>query len=278
MNQPTSAELLEEFEAAKSTAAKLFKIASANMPPARELTRQAIQEALGAPPYNIAYIKDNFSALVSDVQYRAYGLYLESERKACGEVISSYVDSKVDESIGIDAHTALSNSFFVLDRFCLSLTQSRRTRAGSAFETVVTTLFEALSYPHSVQPELSGSKPDFVLPSLAHYTSFATDCLIFTCKRTLRERWRQVVTEGLTGQAFYLATIDEGLSSTELERMKNRNVLVVVPAKLKAERYPGAVNVIDFEAFFDHHLDPAVRRWTANGVIGASTPAHPGPS
>ena len=267
MTVPTSLELLAEFEAAKLSASALFRRAAKNMPSAVSITRQAIQEALGSPPYNVTFIKDNFSALVLDLQARAYGLYLEAERRACGPVLAEYVAANQAAGTDNGLPQSLSDAFFVLDRFCLSLTQSRRTRAGAAFETVVTTLFEALRYPYTAQPELSGSKPDFVLPSVAHYEAFATDCLIFTCKRTLRERWRQVVTEGLTGQAFYLATIDEKLSVAELERMKGRNVLVVVPATIKSKCYPGILNVIDFESFFDHHLDPAVKRWAAHGVI-----------
>ena len=264
MAAPNSQDLLQEFESAKGIAQGLFREVSKVMPSAVAVTMQAIKEALGDPPFNAAYIKDNFSALIFDLQGRAYGLYLEAERSACAPVIADYVSS---DGLGGDVSQIFSNSFFGLDRFFLSLTQSRRTRAGAAFETVVTTLFEALGYPYTFQPDLSGSKPDFVLPSLSHYNAYATDCLIFTCKRTLRERWRQVVTEGLTGQSFYLATIDDGLTASELGRMKARNVIVVVPTKIKSTCYSGVLNVIDFEAFFDHHLDPAVTRWKASGVI-----------
>lgn len=259
-----SAALLAEFEAAKIQARQLFAKCADGIPSAEAVTRQAIEEALGHPPYDVDYVKDNFSSLVADVQVRAYGLYLEAERRVCGAVLANFTSKQSGES---SDESELSESFFVLDRFFLSLTQSRRTRAGSAFETVVTTLFEALQYPYTAQPDLSGSKPDFILPSIGHYGAFAADCLIFTCKRTLRERWRQVITEGMTGQAFYLATIDEGLSQSELQRMKDRNVLVVVPAALKDKCYRAVLNVISFEVFFDHHLDPAVRRWKANGVL-----------
>lgn len=267
MTIASSAALLVEFESAKMQAKKLFAKCAGYMPSAKAVTRQAIAEALGQPPYDLNFVKDNFSSLVADLQVGAYGLYLEAERRVCGAVLEDFILSQGEALNTESSDPLLSQSFFVLDRFFLSLTQSRRTRAGSAFETVVTTLFEALGYPYTAQPDLSGSKPDFVLPNIGHYGAFAADCLIFTCKRTLRERWRQVVTEGMTGQAFYLATIDEGLSRSELQRMKDRNVLVVVPVELKDKCYPAALNVISFEVFFDHHLDPAVNRWKAHGVI-----------
>jgi hypothetical protein len=266
MIEATSNALLAEFEAAKKTAQKLFKDCS-GIPSGVELTQKAISEALGEPPYNIDFIKNNFSSLVSDVQLAAYGYYLEAEREICGAGLSDYVKRHMTDGSAENALATIQNSFFIFDRFYLSLTQSRRQRAGASFEVVVQTLFQALGYPYTSQPELSGSRPDFVLPSVEHYQVFATDCIIFTCKRTLRERWRQVITEGFTGQAFYLATIDEGISNPELSRMKERGVMVVVPDTIKGKFYASQLNVISFESFFDHHLDPLVNRWKATNAI-----------
>jgi EcoRII C terminal len=261
-----SGALLAEFDAAKITAQNLFK-GCKDIPTGLELTQRAILEALGEPPYDVEFIKDNFSSLVSDLQLAAYGHYLQAEREVCGAKLAQYIKSQMTEASSENSLIAIQKSFFVLDRFYLSLTQSRRQRAGAAFEIVVQTLFRALGYPYTAQPELSGSRPDFVLPSIEHYHLFATDCMIFTCKRTLRERWRQVVTEGLSGQSFYLATIDEGISGPGLAQMKERNVMVVVPDTIKSNFYPTRLNVISFEQFFDHHLDPSVTRWKATQAI-----------
>lgn len=266
MQTPSSSELLAEFDTAKVIAKQLFKVCN-TIPNGITLTNLAISERLGEPPYDVDFIKDNFSLLVSELQSSAYGHYLRAEREVCGSVLARYIKSQMHEDTVEESLASLQRSFFIIDRFFLSLTQSRRQRAGASFEVVVQTLFGALGYPYTSQPELSGSRPDFVLPSVAHYHAFAADCLIFTCKRTLRERWRQVVTEGLTGQAFYLATIDEKISVPELTRMKDRNVIVVVPDTIKAQKYLNQLNVISFESFFDHHLDPALSRWKANTVI-----------
>ena len=266
MTDIDSGALLAEFEAAKITAQELFK-GCKGIPTGVELTQRAILESLGQPPYDIEFIKNNFSSLVSDLQLAAYGHYLQAEREVCGTRLVEYIKSQMTETNSADALSTVQRSFFVFDRFYLSLTQSRRQRAGASFEVVVQTLFRALGYPYTPQPELSGSRPDFVLPSVEHYQVFATDCIIFTCKRTLRERWRQVVTEGLSGQSFYLATIDEGISSPGLAQMKKLNVMVVVPDTIKTKFYSSEHNVISFEQFFDHHLDPSVNRWKATNAI-----------
>lgn len=266
---PTTPEegVADLFEREAAAARTLFASARQNLPSARELAETAIAKALGSKVSDEEFIKDNFSELVSVIQVQAYHAYLEAERLACGTVLASMIKQQIEDGVSDSLEDAVSARFFTFDRFFLSLTQSRRTRAGSTFEAVVSTLFKALSYPHTAQPQIAGSTPDYVLPSIEHYAAFATDCMIFTCKRTLRERWRQVVTEGMTGQAFFLATIDEGLSPTELARMKDRNVIVVVPRVLKVSAYPTALNVISFESFFDHHLDPAIVRWKASGAL-----------
>lgn len=266
MTVPTSLELLAEFEAAKLSASALFRRAAKNMPSAVSITRQAIQEALGSPPYNVTFIKDNFSALVLDLQARAYGLYLEAERRACGPVLAEYVAANQAAGTDNGLPQSLSDAFFVLDRFCLSLTQSRRTRAGAAFETVVTTLFEALGYPYAAQPDLSGSKHNFVLPSVAHYGVYGADCLIFTCKATLNKRWRQLTPENSISAPSFLATLDKHISAIDLQEMRSRRAYIVVPERIKSNCYPCEINVIDFEFLFKYHIDPAIRRWNSYGV------------
>jgi len=46
-------------------------------------------------------------------------------------------------------------------------------------------------------------------------------------------------------------------------------IYLVVPSRIKALRkdYTDAPNVITFENFFAYHLDPALVRWKAAGVI-----------
>jgi hypothetical protein len=94
------------------------------------------------------------------------------------------------------------------------------------------------------------------------------DCIIFTIKRTLRERWRQIVTEGTRGLGFFLATIDEAVGKNDLDAMRESRVYLVVPKRLKQtnETYAEALNVIAFEDFFKLYLDPAMARWKSQKV------------
>jgi hypothetical protein len=162
----------------------------------------------------------------------------------------------------------LGENFFALDRFFLGLTQGRRPRAGAAFELIIRRLFVALKYPFTAQAIING-QPDFILPSVDHFRAYPMDATIFTVKRTLRERWRQIVTEGTRGLGFFLATIDENISPHDLKEMLASRIYVVVPKRIieANEDYRNAKNVMTFEEFFKHHLDPAMKRWKSSGVI-----------
>lgn len=239
------------------------------IPSGAELVRLALREYLGANSEDVEWIKANFSELVEKVQFKAYERYLDFESPAGAEAMKEvFLPMAGRDGTASDLIEIIGNSFHDLDRLFLSLTQSRRQRAGAAFEYVIREMFEVLGYPFTSQAIING-QPDFVLPSIIHYDLNAMDCIIFTVKRTLRERWRQIVTEGTRGLGFFLATIDEKVSGNALDDMRISRVYLVVPVRLKRdiEIYLNAVNVISFEEFFAHYLDPAMTRWRERHVI-----------
>jgi hypothetical protein len=232
------------------------------------IVSNATQDMLGEHRGDPEWIKANFSALVEGIQKRAYEIYLVSEHAAGGTALRNVFSRIVDSDNADAVLSALEENFVALDRFFLGLTQGRRPRAGSAFELVIKDLFTELSYPFTARPNIDG-RPDFVLPSVDRYRVNPLDCVVFTVKRTLRERWRQIVTEGTRALGFYLATIDEKVSAGDLRDMVRSKIHLVVPKRIKLEvpLYSSAGNVIDFETFFEHHLDPAMRRWASGGTV-----------
>lgn len=248
---------------------ELLKEFKKNIPSPSEIAKTAIDEGLSGKSGNPEFIKTNFSKLVEGLQVGAYNTYLSGQKKAWAQAIRHYCkthlkeDSKLEEVISF-----LEGSLGDFDAFFLSVSQSRRTRAGSTFEDIIKELFKRLDYPFDEQAVING-KPDFLMPSKAYYEKNAPECIIFTAKRTLRERWRQIVTEGTRGRGFFLATIDEDISANGLEEMKANRIYLVVPSSLKTgnPHYNSAGNVISFEDFFEDHLDPAIKRWKKAGVI-----------
>ncbi|MEM0128975.1 MAG: type II restriction endonuclease [Thermoplasmata archaeon] len=200
-------------------------------------------------------LKSEFSSYLQEIERRQFELYREAEQQAW------------DDLVGTGPHV-LRGRFDEVYGLVNSIAQSRRSRAGSAFEDVIKQLFRHLGYPYEEQAVVDG-KPDFILPSADHYRRHASDTIIFTCKRTLRERWRQIATEGTRGLAHFLGTIDDTLTPSLLAEMRENRIYLVVPKDKKDGRppYAEAPNVISFEDFFEDHIDPAMRRWRKEGVI-----------
>ena len=76
------------------------------------------------------------------------------------------------------------------------------------------------------------------------------------------------MTEGTQGAAFFLATLDDKVTSEQIGEMRKKKIYLVAPATLKNSTvYQHEPNVISFEDFFADHLDPAVSRWKRHKII-----------
>lgn len=240
-----------------------------------ELAEQRVVDARAAKNiaakynYDVAAIKANFDKLLDETEQEAYRVYLIYQEQYIRDALRLFTQFLIDtdEIASVnDVADALGDHHDTLDKFFLSLAQGRKARSGKTFERICDALFKELDYPFTEQPVING-KPDFVLPSIEHYQHDPIDCIIFTSKHTLRERWRQIVTEGTRGLGFFLATIDEKLSISQLKEMHSERIRVVCPERIRRERYDNIPNVISFAQFFEDHLDPAMKRWKRRGVI-----------
>lgn len=214
-------------------------------------------------------IKADFDRILLETEKEVHRVYLEHEMKYGAAVLKAFVDHLVttgEISKLANAGEGISRHFKLLDGFYLSLGNSRKSRAGSAFESIHNSLFKKLGYPFEEQVVING-KPDFLMPSAEHFRKNPPDCIIFTAKRTIRERWRQIVTEGTRGLGFFLATIDDKVSDNQLKEMLEHRIYLVVPEEIRDRKYKGKENVMSFREFFEDHLDPKVALWRRKGVI-----------
>lgn len=161
--------------------------------------------------------------------------------------------------------------FFELSK---SVTNSRRSRAGKAFEEIVHSIMAAYGYPYDDQSKLGkktfeqkglGKIVDGILPGMDAYQTSRQKCLILTMKTTLRERWQEVVEElnRTNVPSIHLLTLDEGISENQLDLMKNHNITLVTYAEIKA-KFPGYTNIISFETLFNTEIPHMLEWWMRN--------------
>lgn len=235
----------------------------------KKIIEDAVATVKRRHKYSVEQIKKNFDDLLQETETTVYGIYLKAEGEYGAKLLDVFVEHLIrsGELKKLDqVGEVLGRHFVLFDRFFLSLAQARKAKAGKTFETLHNTLFKQLDYPFDEQAVING-KPDFVMPSVEHYKRNPLECVVFTAKRTLRERWRQITTEGTRGIGLYLATIDEKLSGNQLDEMRANKIFVVCPRSIKNEKYPDVSNVLSFERFFEDHLDPKMKIWKREGII-----------
>jgi hypothetical protein len=125
------------------------------------------------------------------------------------------------------------DSFFAMS---LSFQNRRKSRAGLAFENHLGAVFDANRLVFDRTPVLENkSKPDFLFPGKKQYVdaSFSHELLtLLGAKTTCKDRWRQVLAEGLRLKERHLITLEPAISETQLCEMRAHALNLVVPSNL----------------------------------------------
>ena len=134
----------------------------------------------------------------------------------------------------------IKNGFSDVEKFIELANQvlnRRKSRAGKSLEHHLSSLFTGNCITFTPQAVTEGNKkPDFIFPSVESYhdASFPVDKLAsLAAKTTCKDRWRQVLNEAdrLRSETKFLCTLQQGISSAQLEEMKSEKVVLVVPEK-----------------------------------------------
>ncbi len=109
------------------------------------------------------------------------------------------------------------------------------SRAGKSLEHHLAALFDGNAVAYESQVVTEGNKtPDFIFPSGAayHNPAFVTGKLTsLAAKTTCKDRWRQILNEAdrLRDETKFLCTLQQGISSKQMEEMSAEKVTLVVP-------------------------------------------------
>ena len=111
----------------------------------------------------------------------------------------------------------------------------RKSRAGRSLEHHLAAIFDGHSIMYTPQCTTEGKKkPDFIFPGEREYhnAAFARSRLTFLgAKTTCKDRWRQILNEANKIEHKHLFTLQQGISSMQLDEMKSHQVTLVVPLK-----------------------------------------------
>ena len=126
--------------------------------------------------------------------------------------------------------------------FSLSVQNRRKARAGQALENHLEALFVAngIRYARGAETE-NKNKPDFLFPGQAEYRD---DCFepakltMLGAKSTLKDRWRQVLSEAVRIPEKHLLTLAPGISENQTDEMRAKHLQLVIPRQLHTTYRP----------------------------------------
>ena len=132
----------------------------------------------------------------------------------------------------------VSRGFSTVDDFVLMANQvlnRRKSRAGKSLEHHLSAIFDENNIQYTAQAITEGNKkPDFLFPSeeAYHDMTFSVEKLCtLAAKTTCKDRWRQILNEAdrLRDKNKALCTLQQGISSQQLDEMQREQVILVVP-------------------------------------------------
>lgn len=237
--------------------------------------------------------KVEVSSVIEELRQKTYELYLKEEDEfnknimkllpqLCNtpnEILEKLINEntlslrddelklRIKEICG-DYSGEISPFIYILN---LSTTQSRRSRSGQTFESVIYSIYEKLDFSYDSQKKVGanlfkknnlGKKVDSILPSVECFEQRRDKVIIGTMKTSLRERWQEVAEEISRTKvpSIYLLTTDTDISSNKASEMKAHNITVVVYDKVKKDLNDFR-NLISFEEYFFEEIPNTFKYW-----------------
>lgn len=164
-----------------------------------------------------------------------YKLYRLAERQICQkDIVRVFKD--VDDFI----NTASS----IMNR--------RKSRAGRSLENHFGYLLRRAGIPYAVRPPDVDGKPDIIIPSVDAYRDkrYPVNKLFMVgVKTTCKDRWRQVLREAKRIEDKHIMTIQQGISTKQLNEMREAGVQLIVPLEFH-KQYPSSdMRLLEVEQF-----------------------------
>lgn len=195
------------------------------------------------------YLIDRRLISLQDDPDAAISLLLQTEETFFKIIEKGQVQEKIDQGF---------NNVEDFISYSLSVQNRRKSRAGSAFENHLETLFTDLDirYDRGGVTE-NGNKPDFIFPGIREYANLsfsAANLTMLGVKTTCKDRWRQILPEANRIERKHLATIEPSISQKQTDQMEEKKVILVLPTSLHKTYNDRQRNIIMSIGDFIRHV------------------------
>ncbi len=244
----------QEFDYRKKLTTKEEKIiyeVKRKMPTLQKILHEAykaIQEEFPRK-FQPDYIKNHFSECIVEFERKAFSIYLKYEEDLFLSIIEKWISE--NESLLNKLNNEFSNpkdftkevcKYFypVIQRMEFESSQTRKARGGKSFEQIIEHLLKAIGVscekPYGKARKIL-KRVDLVIPDQNIAMNRPDQAFFLSCKRTLRERWKQAIPERKPSWRVFLLTIDENLPEDKANEIDTLGMIVYIRDELKEQGY-----------------------------------------
>lgn len=219
---------------------------------------------LGYDKKSKEFFLKNASKVVTELRNKCWEEFKPLEKAFTSKMLKELIDS--DYISKLDPITAIT--CFIeqypehIYALTLSNTQSRRSRAGKEFESIIELIFIGAGIFIDSQGNIGkqefiekglGKLVDLVSPGVLEYIINKRNTVLISAKTTLRERWQEVPEEmGRTGaREMFLATLDKQISADVLDTLYEANIQITTTSEIKESYYADNDRVLTFEKLLE---------------------------
>jgi hypothetical protein len=188
-------------------------------------------------------ISENFNRLIKDVELTAFKIYREYETRAFEKLIELWINNRREWISKILREKEEEGIKSILIEFVKPLRemefragQMRKARGGITFQHAVKVLLNLAGVPceepHKETKNIL-KRIDLVSPDAKTAKETPDKAIFIATKRTLRERWKQVVPEQMKGARLYLVTLNGELPEEKAEEIRGTGMVIYVRDELK---------------------------------------------
>lgn len=226
---------------------KIIYAAKVKMPNLQKILTLAIDSVQNESPDMLKpeYIKQHFSECVVALERKAFNIYLKNEESLFLSITEEWVSQNEEliEKINKGSPTPtdftkeVCRHFYpMVQRMEFDSSQTRKARGGKTFEHIVGYLLRRIDVPcqrPSKEARKILKRVDLVVPDQETAMKRPDNAFFLSCKRTLRERWKQAIPERKPSWRVFLLTIDENLPEDKAIEIDALGMIVYVKDELK---------------------------------------------
>lgn len=228
---------------------------------------------LGYDKISKEFFCENASEIVENLRNVCWKEYEPLEKKFTSNMLKKLINKQ-----NFEKYTSYEAINWFIEEFpehmyvlSLSNTQSRRSRAGKEFESIIELILIGAGVSLDSQGNIGkqeflnkglGKLVDLVSPGVLEYIINKRDTVLISAKTTLRERWQEVPEEMIrTGaREMFLATLDTSISDDVLNTLYEANIQITTTKDIKSKFYANNHRVLTFEKLIKICLDN-VKHW-----------------